>query len=287
MAIAVGVNTARLWISDGSLVPFDDVVRLRARHRATLGIPAPYKGAIDPGVMVGAGRIDGERDDDALFAEAEWCVLFPKGIQPYLQEPGRLMPTTPVLMQGLIEGKWLNRLVGTHHWRPATLGNNLLAEGQGIATTLGEMEAGCQGEVIVSYPCRDLERTRVQRTTLADLRGQNVLGLVREVLRYCGETGQDVDGVDLSAMGQTAAVVTERPRITRNLRFRRVPLVNPLNLLHAYAVEQRVVREILAERLGVPSGATVTIVTRDALGTEVGHGTLTLQARQVQGTAQR
>ncbi len=81
MTAFIQPNTARLWITDGSVVPFDDVVHLPARHRGTLGIPSAYKGAIDASFAVGGAHVDGQRHDDTLFAEAEWCVLFPDGIQ--------------------------------------------------------------------------------------------------------------------------------------------------------------------------------------------------------------
>ncbi len=76
-------------------------------------------------------------------------------------------------MQGLVEGKWLNRLLGVREWRPATLGNNLLAKGPGIATTIGaiEAEAAGAGEVCVSYhwPKAEREETRMQMSFLSDL----------------------------------------------------------------------------------------------------------------------
>ena len=43
-------------------------------------------------------------------------------------------------MQGMIEGKWLNRIGGDLAWKPASLGNNLLAQGPGIAGTLARLE---------------------------------------------------------------------------------------------------------------------------------------------------
>ena len=116
----------------------------------------------------------------------------PAGIEPYLREPEQVTASTSVVLQGLIEGKWLNRFLGhLDVWQPASLGNNLLAAGPGILTTLGALEDGAAGEVEVVYTCeRNGQQTRTQRTTLADLRGQNILALVREVLTVCRDAGE-------------------------------------------------------------------------------------------------
>jgi hypothetical protein len=270
-------ETVRIWITDGSLVPFADVTRLPAAHRGFLGLRATYKGCLDPAVPVGTATIGGARPDDAFFPEAEWCVLVPGG----RGQPAAVDEATPVVLQGLIEGKWLNRLLGTSAWRPATLGNNLLAAGHGIATTLGAIERGeVAGEVAVAYRYRadGQERTRVQRTTLADLRGQNILGLVRAVLRVCAQAGQALEGVDCSALGETAAVVNERPRLRAGLRFAHLPLLNPLNLLRRRAVAERVIAGILDEGHGAPPGEAVRVTTRDQAGQIVGEGALTWRA---------
>jgi hypothetical protein len=156
-------------------------------------------------------------------------VLFPDGAARYIDDPDRVDLATPVTLQGLIEGKWLNRLLGTTAWRAATLGNNLLAAGPGIATTLGAIEAGASGEIRVEYKClRDgAQATQVQKATLADLRGQNILGLVRAVLQFCRKTAQQIDAIDLGAIGPQAAIVSEPRRIASAMRLRSMPLPNP------------------------------------------------------------
>ena len=65
----------RVWITDGSLPVFSDTERLSTSHRGFLGLPVRYEGFVDPDVALGAAEIVGDRPDDALFAEAEWCVL--------------------------------------------------------------------------------------------------------------------------------------------------------------------------------------------------------------------
>ena len=86
------------------------------------------------------------------------------------------------------------------------MGNNLLAAGPGIPTTLGALEDDSPGEVEINYSYRreGQPQLRAQRTRVTDLRGQNVLALVREVLSVCREDGEAIDGIDLSAVGESA-----------------------------------------------------------------------------------
>src|SRR4051795_9100065 len=166
----------RVWITDGSLPVFSDTDRLSTSHKGFLGLPVRYEGFVDPEVALGSSEVAGDRPDDALFAEAEWCVV----LDDPLTEPD---DSAPVILQGLIEGKWMNRLLGTKEWRPASIANNLLADGPGIPTTLGAIEAGADGSIEIGY---ESERAGAlaHRSTLADLRGHNVLGLVRDVLAW-------------------------------------------------------------------------------------------------------
>lgn len=272
----------RVWLTDGSPIPFTDVQQLNAAHRGLLGLHIHYKGLIDQAVPIGAAIVDATRPDDVLVGEAEWTVLFPDGATRYIHEPQRVDLATPVILQGLIEGKWLNRLLGTTVWKPATLGNNVLAKGPGIATTLGAIEAGASGEIRVEYKYRRAggQLSQVQIATLADLRGQNVLALVRAVLQFCRDTGNDIDAIDLSAIGAQAAIVTEPRRVRAAMRLGAIPVPNPLNLLPArrFRLMERVVRDIIKDGITVPPDSPMIITTRDQHGTTVGEGSLVWRA---------
>jgi len=65
----------RVWITDGSLPVFSDTHRLDAKHAALYGIRTRYEGFVDPEVATGSVELQGERVDDMLCLEAEWCVL--------------------------------------------------------------------------------------------------------------------------------------------------------------------------------------------------------------------
>jgi len=273
---------ARIWLSDGSGAPTSDLHELSVTHPTLFGRPAPYKGTFDALVPIGTAIVDAARDDDSLFPEAEWCLTFPAASGEIYDHPEQLNLATPVVLQGLIEGKWLNRLSGTLEWRPASLGNNLLADGPGIVTTLGAIEASEQGEVLVSYQyAHDNQAvTRTQRSTLPDLRGQNILELVRAVLAYGRDTQQAIDWIDFSAMGTTAAIVNEPARLQAAMR---ASGLSPSELATVAGFQQlgvRFIQDILAEGIGVPAGNPITIAVRDQHGTIVGQGQLTWRAHR-------
>jgi len=255
---------ARVWITDGSVPVFSDTERLRTSHRGLLGLPIRYEGFVDPEVPVGSAEISGEADD-VLCAEAEWCVLL-DGV------PAEPDDDAPVVLQGLIEGKWMNRLLGTHAWRPASIANNVLAAGAGIHTTLGALETGAAGETRLEYTRAD-GAVQEHVTSLADLRGENIPELVREVLRVHAERGEQLDAIDLGALGERAAVVNEPERLQAALRGDRVPLPSPLNL-RPHRAKERLVRGVLADAISVPPGTTVRLTTTDAVGAAVGEASL-------------
>jgi hypothetical protein len=272
-------RTARLWMTDGSPAVVADLRQLETVHPTLLGTTALYKGTIDPAVYVGTETIVAQQPEDALFAEAEWCVLFPDGIEPYLRDPDRVTASTPVVLQGLIEGKWLNRFPGhLDAWQPASMGNNLLAAGPGIRTTLGALEDGPPGEVEITYTYlrEGQPKVRGQRARLEDLRGQNILSLVREVLRVCRAAGEAIEGIDLSAVGESAAIVNERWRFQHAVQaIGGMPSPPTSEALRRLA--ESVVHDILAEGPSPSPGEPIRIVTRDAVGAVVGEGALTWQ----------
>jgi hypothetical protein len=248
----------RVWITDGSVPVFSDTVRLDVSHKAFLGLPTRYEGFVDPAVERGSATIAVERPDDVLVVEAEWAIEFPDGV------PAEADPSTPVVVQGLAEGKWLNRLLGTQAWQPASLGNNVLAEGPGIRTSLGALELGRGGAVRLSYRRAD-GGLQVHHSPLAAISGNNVLGLVREVLRVTADGG-GVDAIDLGALGDEAAIVNEPARIKASTK----PIPKP------HAVKERLARQAIADAVAVPPGETVELVVVDGVGAVVGEATLKL-----------
>lgn len=257
--------TTRVWITDGSWPVFSDTTRLRAKHPALFALRTRYEGFVDPAVPRGAATVLPEREHDALYLEAEWIVEFPDGIERYLAEPRLVDAATEITLQGMIEGKWMNRLLGTTAWRPASLGNNLIAAGPGLATSLGALDWGEGGSMRLSYRTGG-GTLRAHEATVADLRGHNALGLIREVLRACAREGSGLDGINLGAVGERAAVVNERAR------FRSA--AHPF----AHVAKERLVRAALDEGLALAPGGSASLVVVDAAGKVVGEGKLGLEA---------
>lgn len=263
---------ARVWITDGSVPVFSDTRVLSASHRGLLGLPVRYEGFVDPDVPRGSAKVKGG-GGDVLFVEAEWCVEFTEGIDRYLVAPELVTRSTGIVLQGLIEGKWMNRLLGTREWQPASLGNNVLGKGPGISTTVGLLERGAAGATRVRY---ELERggRQTYTTSVADLRGQNVLALLRDVLRVCRKDGEALDVIDLGAIGGSAATVNEPRRLKAALLDDRVPLPNPKNM-DPHRAKERLVRSAIAEGISVPPGTPVRLTTVDGAGGLAGEATLT------------
>lgn len=255
-----------VWITDGSAPVFSDTRRLKASHRGILGLPVRYEGFVDPDVPTGSAALTGE-PDDVLFVEAEWVVEFPGGIQELAADPDALDDSTPIVLQGLIEGKWMTRLLGTRAWQPASVGNNVLGEGPGIPTVVGALEGELGGEVVVEYTLAD-GSVRTQRARAAALRGENVAALLREVIQTC--SGEPLDAIDLGAVGPEAAVVNEPHRMRASIRHERLPLPDP----RPHAAKERLVRAALADGLGVPPGTPAVLTTTDASGAVVGRASL-------------
>ena len=257
--------TARVWITDGSWPVFSDTTRLRAKHPALFFLRTRYEGFVDPAVPRGSASVRPEREDDPLYVEAEWLVEFPGGIERYLREPRLVDAATEITVQGMIEGKWMNRLLGTTAWRPASLGNSLIAAGPGLATSVGALEWGEGGSMRLSYRTASGSLRR-QQASIADLRGHNAVGLIREVLRVCAREGGGLDAINLGAVGEGAAVVNERARFKS--------AAHPF----AHVAKTRLVSSVLDEGLAVPPGGSAAMVVVDAAGKVVGEGELKLEA---------
>ncbi len=155
-------------------------------------------------------------------------------------------------MQGMLEGKWLNRLLGTRAWQPASIGNNLLAAGPGIATTVGRACGRRTATCASASPAgRTSRRSRICAATTS-------AGLLEAVL--AAEDG--LDWIDLGAFGERSATVNERARLKA--------AASPF----PHKAKEKLVRQALEDEAGVPAGADARLVVVDGRGNEVGAGSL-------------
>jgi hypothetical protein len=264
----------RIWITDGSPAPFADVIRLSASHPGTMGGDVAYKGALDGAVPVGRTAVLMEDPSDCLVPEAEWCICFPDGTGAFLADPSALNDSTHIVLQGMIEGKWLNRLGDGMLWKPASIGNNLLAEGTGIPTTFAAVESGAvNGAIDIRYTCHAGRQT--QSASVDDLRGHNILGLARAVFEYCREQGLSAEAVNCSARGPNSALAEDRAFLGRVLAAARVTPAE-LAMPAAWATVMREAVKIAAgDGLMVETGAPVELVV--TVGSDVvGSGRMTV-----------
>ena len=104
-------------------------------------------------------------------------------------------------------------------------------------------------------------------STLADLRGQNVRGLLADVLA----AEPEVEWIDLGAFGERSAAVNEPARLKA--------AASPF----PHRAKEKLVRRALEDEAGVPAGADARLVVVDGRGDEVGSGTLVWRALDLAG----
>lgn len=272
-------ETAVVWISDGSGVPFSDLEVVDAAHPGLMGQAVSYKGTIDVQVQIGNASYDLDRNDDVFVPEAEWCIGFPGGPAQYLKEPQRFTEDTPIVLQGMIEGKWLNRLIGTGGWKPASMGNNLLAAGPGIATTLAAIEQGLASGSIEIRHETGAKPPRTQSSLLSDLAGQSIPALVRAVLHVCRDTDRAVDWINCSAQGRNAAIVNEPERMQKALQDSGMAPSEIATPGGVGRLAEVFVPQVISEGITVPPEVPVQLRVRGPNGETVGQGELVLRRR--------
>jgi hypothetical protein len=271
----------KIWITDGSGAPFADLVALAAHHPGMLGGDIPYKGALDENVPVGNAAVLAEGSADCLVPEAEWCICLPDGAARFAADPQALTGSTPIVMQGMIEGKWLNRIGEDLAWKPASLGNNLLAQGPGIAGTLARLEdGGMQGEIRVDYTCRAGRQTLT--AALGDLRGHNLLGLARAVFGHCRDQQLTVEAVDCSARGPASALAEDRRFLQKVMTAAGVTPPELSTLTAWKRLAPQIAKVAIGDGLTVEPGALIDLTVTAGAGV-AGRGQMTMRNNQETG----
>jgi hypothetical protein len=270
----------KIWITDGSGAPFGDIAVLPASHPGMLGGDIRYKGALDESVPVGEAIVVTQNPADCLVPEAEWCICFPDGTDAFTADPDALTASTPVVIQGMIEGKWLNRIGHDLTFKPASMGNNVLAAGPGIPGTLADLEDGqLQGEIRVQYPC--WAGRQVHTADLSDLRGHNVLGLARAVFGYCREHGLTAQAVNCSARGPASSLLTDHQFVQQAMTAAKVTpadLGDPAAWSRLMArISEVAIDQGLAVVPGTPIDLAVTTGADTTGADTVGRGQLTVK----------
>lgn len=136
-----------LWMTDGSPVEFSDTESLAPVMTPPFLLePQPYEGALDYLPAFGNTELVAN-SNFYVSVEAEWVLVKPEGFTDLVDE------NTEVILQGMSDTKYFAAFLEHQDlWQPASIGNNVMAEGEGIKTTLGALARGeVNAEVTLSY----------------------------------------------------------------------------------------------------------------------------------------
>ncbi len=192
-----------MWLTDGSAVRFKDTTVLK-------GVKTPGKGIMGDTYegMFQSGNIPvGEtsfliNSKTYPSVEAEWVLIFPEGIM------GNVDHDTEVILQGMIEGKYFGAFkMNQKKWGPASLKNNLIAEGEGISTTLGDiLDGNFHAEMEVScINSKDEMETFFDDS--ASLKELPLIEMINKILSY---TDEPLHFINLGAVGTSSALVNNK-----------------------------------------------------------------------------
>ncbi|GAA3936759.1 hypothetical protein [Litoribacillus peritrichatus] len=258
-----------LWMTDGSPVDFADTIKIEeAKTPESLLGGHVYEGAVDPLVVFGTYQLP--VDESAYVSvEAEWVLILP-------DTSGEIDLDTPVKLQGMIDGKYFAEFLENQtHWLPASIGNNLIASGPGIETTLRAILAGDVNATIeLSYEDKwGLQQTFTSNSlSLAEL---PLLALVNGVLHRDGS----VQYVNLGAIESSSAFVNaESIRTVAILRsVLELPTSGlPLSLESLTQLTLKNISKVIVNHRKYMATYAEMKVT-DASGNEIGSGYLILQ----------
>lgn len=136
-----------LWMTDGSPVEFSDTESLAPVMTPPFLLePQPYEGALDYLPAFGNTELVAN-SNFYVSVEAEWVLVKPEGFTDLVDE------NTEVILQGMSDTKYFAAFLEHQDlWQPASVGNNVIAAGEGIKTTLGALARGeVNAEVTLSY----------------------------------------------------------------------------------------------------------------------------------------
>lgn len=258
-----------LWMTDGSPVDFADTIEIEeAKTPESLLGGHVYEGAVDPLVVFGTYQLP--VDESAYVSvEAEWVLILP-------DTSGEIDLDTPVKLQGMIDGKYFAEFLENQtHWLPASIGNNLIASGPGIETTLRAILAGDVNATIeLSYEDKWGLQQRFTSNSLS-LAELPLLELVNGVLHRDGS----VQYVNLGAIESSSAFVNaESIRTVAILRsVLELPTSGlPLSLESLTQLTLKNISKVIINHRKYMATYAEMKVT-DASGNEIGSGYLSLQ----------
>lgn len=249
-----------LWLMDGSQLTFVDTIKLN------VGVPNSlprytYEGAFEE-LKVGTLTLNDEFFKRSFFsAEAEWAI---SAITEFTLD---IDESTPVILQGMIEGKYFAEFFKDQtHWLPASGHNNVLGEGKGILTTVGEIIKGhINAQVNVEYT-DNLGRLQNFQSNAQALKDMPLVDIILDVVRNKPQNSV-LKTINLGIHGKNAGFVN-------NERLRSYAIFKTIfeGILPGDAFNQRVLyyltEKVIAENMYANSDVTLTVFdqNRDQIG---------------------
>lgn len=209
--------TIKGWITDGSPVVFSDTIRLKTETKKFIGHRRYFEGLIDDKIMLGTGSIPWE--EGGHDAELEWVLLFEKPISKIIIDEN-----TECVLQGMIEGKNLRKLLGTDQiaWAPASIGNNIIStkdgnqgsEISGIKIKLDDLRKNqILATMKLTYKKEDGEHISERIVQSDVLCGLPIIEFLNDLKATASSIGfEDGRVVNLGAWGDQSGYVNERKR---------------------------------------------------------------------------
>ncbi len=202
IAIASSKSMAdTLWMSDGSTVEFQDTKKVAGVMipDSSFGDQA-YEGAVDHDAYFGTYQLPVDVSS-YVSVEAEWGVFLPADFSGVADEH------TKVILQGVIDTKFFSEFLKDQTlWLPASIGNNLIASGEGIETTLGALKRG-EIDAVINVRYQDVEgRDQEFSSNSQSLENLPLIELVNGVLNI----DSSVNWVNLGAIEESSAFVNDK-----------------------------------------------------------------------------
>lgn len=199
---AIAHATPLLWMTDGSPVVFSDTQKLDPvmTPKTLLGSQA-YEGSLDWTPSTGDTQLPVYRDS-LVTLEAEWVLIKDDGFQSLVDE------NTLVTLQGMTDGKYFYEFMqDTQFWLPASIGNNVIAKGDGLLVSLGDLQ---QGRINASIDIRYIDANGNEKRYRSSSQSISELPLVPLINQIIQTHSDVVTHINLGAIEPESAWVNNK-----------------------------------------------------------------------------
>lgn len=259
-----------LWMTDGSPVVFKDTQKLESvlTPASILG-QQPYEGAVDYLPAVGDTELLALQNH-YVSLEAEWVLIKSDGFTSPVDS------STEVILQGMADTKFFSAFYENQGlWQPASIGNNVIAEGFGIKTTLGEL---ANGEVNANLSIRYKDARGRQHEYKSNAQSISDLPLIEIINAVIDNNSDVITHINLGAiedesawvnLGSVRAIATLKALMSCAFMFTCQSQPLPEQVLFSIANFLIIKDAYMAE--------SAEIIMTDSQGNQQGGATITIQ----------